>query len=686
MPSSVISAFFEKHGEKQTQLSLNLEKLFAVNCKETLAYKLLIIPFYAISYLIFTFKYEINGLDSMLYYLSNKINGQGVQFFLSNSKGKSPFLFFANSILIQVFNKISTILFLEKIKVFSPEQIAIFNAYSNIVLFGILLFSLGKYLTLRGTEKNLILFVQFSVSYFIKNQFLNNNGDGLLNVDLIFNNLIMGALLHLNQYNKKKLSDLKNVLLVSLILGILISIKPVSLISGLMYIWILFYWVWQVITIYQFDLNLSTLTLFLYQIAFKIAIMVTVSLALYTKTILFFVSSFEYDEKSFDFNQMSPIFQSSFNSFKNSDGNLIGVPKAVRYMDTVLIKHTDSLGGYLHSHPVPLQTGSGNQQVTIFDSEDMMNEWVLLPGDKKLRHEYLSGNNTEYDTIRKYASIILQHKITEKFLYVHSGFRGPVSEKEHAHEVTCAEFDDGVEDEGNFLFRVEYTGKHDENQLGVVDFEFNLVSVFKDHCKLLSHRERLPSWGFFQQEVICMSQAVSQRTSFVIEKIVATTNESLEKMEYRYLNNLDYIQIFKEYLYKSAKKELYDDDMKLMMNTQSNNPVLLSVKEAVFKYSNLSLLHSFTIAAIVLTLVHLCFKAVLIAPLEYNTNWFKNIETLKVKQFRYWTNFIALFLGLILFSLALVKLNVYGCLNETIYQVGIILQILIVSEYLNCFV
>ncbi len=51
-----------------------------------------------------------------------------------------------------------------------------------------------------------------------------------------------------------------------------------------------------------------------------------------------------------------------------------------------------------------------------------------------------------------------KYKITGKFLYVHKDFRGPVSEKENAHEVTCVDFDPLSDDSHlNFEFKIEFS-------------------------------------------------------------------------------------------------------------------------------------------------------------------------------------------------------------------------------------
>ncbi|KAL6925692.1 hypothetical protein ACO0SA_000293 [Hanseniaspora valbyensis] len=687
MTNGILSDYFYKNKNSKSKISLNIEKLITnpENGSST-DYKLFVFPLYAILFFFYTVDFQKGTSNAYLESISKAINGQGIDFFLSDSKGKSPLLFFTNYKLIQIFNKICTIFPFNDFKVFDVEGITKFNISFNNILFGIFLLTLGKYLSSRSIQRKLILIVQFSLFYFIKKQFLEQESTGLLNADLIFNNLAIGSLFHLNKYIKRQVSDLKNVLITSLILGALIAVKPTSLAAVLVYMWLILYWIWQVISIYQFDLSISTINLFVYQIIFKVSLMVTVSLAVYYQITSLFLINFEYNENNFDLSQLSAISKNTFNSLKNYDGNMLGVVKEVRYMDSVLIRHADSLGGYLHSHDSDLQTGSGQQQVTVFDQQDMMNEWTILPGDFNLRKGYLSGNNTDYEVVKRSHNIVLKHKITGKYLYVHPDFRGPVSEKEKAHEVTCKEFDALNEDDASFKFRIDYPFKAENSNLQLIDNEFELASILTSGCRMLSHMDRLPPWGYFQQEVICMEMATHDRTQFIIEKITETTKESLAKVEYRELKNVKWLDLIKEYLIKSWKKEIYDDDLKVKIDAHTNKLVLQPIKESIFKYSELSMLHAITIATIILSLISMLIKAIMIAPFEGNVNQFKNIENFKAKQFRYFTNLLILLVGLVVFSFSLIKLNSSTCLTENAYQFGITLQVLIVAEYINCFI
>lgn len=678
-----LSDYFKKQEKATKTCSLNIEKLINSYRKTGEAdYKLLIVPLYVVCYLVYSAKNKASEVSGALEIVSKAINAQGVDFFLADSKGKSPMLFLINYHMIKIFNKLCTFFALKTFKVYELAQIAKFNGIVNIILFGVLLSTLGKYLFIRSVQKKIVLFVQFSFLYFFKNQFIAEESNGLLNEDLLFSNLALGVLVSLNVYQKNKIRDIKQLLLTSLLLGGLISVKPVCLTTVLVYIWLIMYWIWQVVSVYQFDLSISTASLFIYQIVFKVATMVTLPLYVYYQFISIYLDKFDFDESNIDFVQLSASNKISFTSLKQHGGVMLGVPKDIRYMDTILIRQTDSLGGYLHSHEANLQAGSGQQQVTVYDYEDMMNEWIILPGVTKLRTSYLNGESVDYEVLKRSNMIMLKHKLTGKYLYVHPDIKGPVSEKEKAHEVTCKEFDESLDDAANFMFRIDYSLHQENSNVQLIDNNFELVAASISGCKLISHLDRLPHWGFFQQEVICMEMAKYERSQFIIEKIVDSPSD-ISKIEYRFLENLKWGDLIKGYLVNSWKKEIFDDNLKLKIDSYLNKLTVVSNNEAIFKSSHLYILHLVTIAIVLVSLIYMLIKIVTILPFEGNVDWFKNIESLRAKQFRYFTNLLILLFGLVVFSLSLIYLQNHSILGQMVYQFGLTLQVIIVTEFIS---
>ncbi|KAL6935140.1 uncharacterized protein HGUI_00434 [Hanseniaspora guilliermondii] len=682
------SNVFEQHFSRVNLCGkrfLNLDSFYNEYKSSNIKFsRVLMIPFYVAYYLMFCTPVKIPKPPAFLQNIENGLNYGKVDFFLFQSKGKSPFMFYANIFLIKAFHKISGILLYDSPKIYDVDSIVKFNCYANLVLFSLLIFLVGYYLRLKSNKSYVILGAQYLIFYLSNTIFIKESQDGLLNIDLLFNILTVSCFIHLEKYNSNKVKDLINLSITGLILGMLYSLKPMSLISKVFPGYIILTWVWKVITVYQFDKERSRSRIVGYQTLFKPLVLVSTMMIFSFKILNVFLNQAVYDENNFDLRQLSPMSQISLNSIKNLDNHLIGVPKDIRYMDTVLIRHVDSLGGYLHSHDANLQTGSGKQQVTVFDHQDQMNEWIILPSDNDLRSSYVSKNNTDYDVVSKFKPILLQHKITGKFLHVHNDFRGPVSEKEKAHEVSCVEFDPlSDESHNNFEFRIEYPGNNVESNLQVVNSEFELVSSVASGCKLLSHIDRLPPWGYFQQEVICMEMAVPKKTKFVVEKIVASTPESIEKLEYKFLDNLSLMEIMKDYQTKSLKKEKYDDDFQSKVDSHKNQGNVISNKEAIFHKSQLKYLHT---AFIVVAAINTCWIVKLafwILPFEEGDRNMYLIYALRTSAFRQLCDFVQFFIGIVVYSFLLIKTKETVIIDDLSFQPAVILEILIIFEYIN---
>lgn len=616
--------------------------------------------------------------------IENLVSNDRVDFFLFNSKGKSPFLLYANSGLIKLFNKVTLYLPFSIPRIYDVETIAKFNSYTNVVLFALFLYLLGNYLKQRSTKSFVILAAQLTALYISNDVFIRNNEDGLLNIDLIANIFMLSGFIHFNKYYKNVLKDLQNVLVTGFILGMLYSLKPMSLISKLFPIFIVGTWVWNVMSVYQFGKTRSNLYIVGYQIIVKSVLLLATMITFSLLVLKIFVNQSVYDENNFDFRQLSSMTQISLNSAKNLNNANVGVLKDIRFMDTVLIRHVDSLGGYLHSHDATLQTGSGGQQVTVFDQQDQMNEWIILPSNKNLRRDYLSKNNTDYEVVSKFNHILLQHKITGKFLYVHKDFRGPVSEKENAHEVTCVDFDPLSDDSHlNFEFKIEFSENKSNANLELIDNEFELISSVASHCKIISHIDKLPPWGYFQQEVICMEMAVPEKSKFVVEKIVASTPESISKLEYRFLDNLPFMSIMKDYQDKSIKKEIYDDDFTAKLNSHKNTGNVISNKEAIFKFTQLKYLHLAFVVVVILTAVITLVLASKLLPFRGNVVTTKVLLDMKTSSYRQLCDFVPFVAGIVIYSFLLIKTKETIFIGDLSFQSVVTLELLVVFEFIN---
>lgn len=191
-----------------------------------------------------------------------------------------------------------------------------------------------------------------------------------------------------------------------------------------------------------------------------------------------------------------------------SGNDIYDLPKYVTFGSTVTLRHSESLGGFLHSHPYPYKSGSHNQQVTVFDYKDYNNEWIIEPtsnvdeNDKRLRG----------DTVVK-----LRHKNTGALLRV-DNFKPPISEQEYDFEVSCfGDYEYQGNDTDVFLLKIDDDSKS-KDFVKSSETQFRLWNK-KKRCTVISHDLKLPEWGFGQQEVLCIESPTVARTLFTIETV-----------------------------------------------------------------------------------------------------------------------------------------------------------------------
>lgn len=178
----------------------------------------------------------------------------------------------------------------------------------------------------------------------------------------------------------------------------------------------------------------------------------------------------------------------------------------------VTIRHAGTTGGYLHSHPHMYETGSKQQQITLYPHLDLNNVWVI--------EEY---NATEPPTTWKpltdRTKIRLRHKLTHKRLHSHDE-KPPVLTQDWMHEVTGYGFD-GFEGDANDDFVVEIVKKHSkpgeaQERVRALETKFILKHAMTGYS-LFSYNKKLPDWGFKQQEVVCALQGIASHQEWYVE-------------------------------------------------------------------------------------------------------------------------------------------------------------------------
>lgn len=278
------------------------------------------------------------------------------------------------------------------------------------------------------------------------------------------------------------------------------SIKFVGVVTWSWFIILIIKQLWEIVG----DVNISTCKI-LRHTAWRFAAVVFVPFAFLVSTYFLLISNSR--GASLDHSSLvSPYFKSWFLP------QPMPQPDVVYYGSSILIRHAQSLGGYLHSHNHTYETGSQEQQVTLFDfSNNGDNEWIIEPSDQNLNAE------KQLEPVKNGAVIRLRHKSTGKLLRSSSA-KAPVSEQDYDHEVSCTGDNDykGDSDE-SWRLRFERGKTPHDGLLCPFTIYFSLENEGQS-CKLLSHDQRLPDWGFGQQEVLCVDSASKERSLFFIDR------------------------------------------------------------------------------------------------------------------------------------------------------------------------
>ncbi|KAF9331481.1 hypothetical protein BG006_005680 [Podila minutissima] len=203
-------------------------------------------------------------------------------------------------------------------------------------------------------------------------------------------------------------------------------------------------------------------------------------------------------------------------------------PLNVAYGARVTIRHQGTQGGYLHSHPSNYETGSKQQQITLYPHKDSNNEWIIQKRDGSVPEslEYVAHG----DIVR------LFHSSTDKNLHSHD-HKPPMTEDENHFEVSGYGYK-GFPGDANDEWRVEIVESDASDPEGATTLH-TLRSKFKlvhanMNCDLFSHSVKLPKWGFEQQEVTCMRSAVQAKTIWMVESNVHESYpENATKVNYK---------------------------------------------------------------------------------------------------------------------------------------------------------
>ncbi|KAJ2523619.1 hypothetical protein GGI11_001380 [Coemansia sp. RSA 2049] len=211
---------------------------------------------------------------------------------------------------------------------------------------------------------------------------------------------------------------------------------------------------------------------------------------------------------------MSPEFQNTLDGV-----NLGHTPRDVYYGSRVRIRHDATNAGYLHSHLSNYETGSKQQQVTLYGFRDENNYWVLTRTEAAEERYANSSDPVALEQIKDGDIVRLLHWKTHRRLHSHNE-RPPVTTNDYQNEVTGYGWE-GFKGDSNDHWRVQIlegdpSVPESKKKLMSIHSKFRLIHT-NQHCALFSNRRKLPKWGHEQVEVTCMKSAKFPKTLWRIE-------------------------------------------------------------------------------------------------------------------------------------------------------------------------
>lgn len=220
---------------------------------------------------------------------------------------------------------------------------------------------------------------------------------------------------------------------------------------------------------------------------------------------------------------MSPEFQNTLRGV-----NLGHTPRDIYYDSRIRIRHDATNAGYLHSHLSNYETGSKQQQITLYGFRDDNNFWTITRTDA---NEVIHQNKTDppkLEPIKDGDIVRLMHWRTDRRLHSHDE-RPPVTTNDYQNEVSGYGWE-GFKGDSNDHWRVKIMQgdsrvPESKKKLMAIYSKFRLIHV-NQRCALFSNRKKLPKWGHEQVEVTCMKSAKFPKTLWRIESNV---NPSIPK-------------------------------------------------------------------------------------------------------------------------------------------------------------
>ncbi|PVV01500.1 hypothetical protein BB560_004084 [Smittium megazygosporum] len=193
-------------------------------------------------------------------------------------------------------------------------------------------------------------------------------------------------------------------------------------------------------------------------------------------------------------------------------------PYLLAYGAQVAIRSSNIGSGYLHSHSSNYPTGSLLQQITCYGYDDSNGKWIVEHPDKGRPYDYFTdekGNPREPEYVEDEVYVRLRHEATNKYLYMDNTL-SISSPKEY--EASCKVLDSITND--SFLWQIKIEkdlGETKSNKLRTISSKFSLRNK-KTGSYLISTGNKLPGWGFDQNEVVGARFKKGDHTIWLVEK------------------------------------------------------------------------------------------------------------------------------------------------------------------------
>ncbi|KAI0303009.1 hypothetical protein BC826DRAFT_965650 [Russula brevipes] len=188
---------------------------------------------------------------------------------------------------------------------------------------------------------------------------------------------------------------------------------------------------------------------------------------------------------------------------------------AVGCLCRVSVRHINTQGGYL----IPHRSISTEQQVTLYPHIDENNDWRIINTTQDNHPETDWLDYPELVYLENGSRIKLRHISTEKNLHSHD-YRPPVSEVDFQNEVSAYGMPGFIGDmNDDWIVEIEKGSKRDSvsgRRVRTLGTQLRLKHALTG-CYLFSHKVKLPTWAYEQQEVTCNKNAVKANSLWVIE-------------------------------------------------------------------------------------------------------------------------------------------------------------------------